>query len=44
MAVDREGIVRAVIDPVDPDALVDRAMRALSEPIPAAAEDASAGS
>lgn len=44
IAVDRDGIVRAVIDPVDPDVLVDAAMRSLSEPIPAATEDASAGS
>jgi peroxiredoxin len=35
LAVDAEGIVRAVIDPLDPDAFVDRAIRALSEPIPA---------
>jgi peroxiredoxin len=42
IAVDRDGIIRAVIDPVEPDALVDMAMRALSEPIPAATEDASA--
>jgi thioredoxin-dependent peroxiredoxin len=34
LAVDREGIVRAVIDPVDPDGFVDRAMRALAEPLP----------
>jgi peroxiredoxin len=44
VAVDRDGVVRAVIDPVEPDTLVDAAVRALSEPIPAATEDASAGS
>jgi peroxiredoxin Q/BCP len=44
LAVDREGIIRAVIDPVEPDAIVDQAMRALSEPIPAATEDAASGS
>ncbi|MGI8998123.1 MAG: redoxin domain-containing protein [Candidatus Limnocylindria bacterium] len=44
IAVDRDGIIRAVIDRVEPDALVDHAVRALSEPIPAAAEDASASS
>ena len=44
IAVDRDGIVRAVMDPADPDTIVDTAMRALSEPIPAATEDASAGS
>jgi peroxiredoxin Q/BCP len=43
LAVDREGIIRAVIDPVEPDAIVDQAMRALSEPIPAATEDAPSG-
>jgi thioredoxin-dependent peroxiredoxin len=37
VAVDRDGIVQAIVDPVDPEALVDTAMRALSEPIPAAA-------
>jgi len=35
IAVDREGVIRAVIDKVAPDALVDQVMRALSEPIPA---------
>ena len=44
IAVDREGIVRAVFDPVEPDLLVNAAIAALSEPIPAATEDASAGS
>lgn len=34
LAVDRDGVVQAVIDPVDPDGLVDRAIRALSEPLP----------
>jgi len=42
IAVDRDGIVSAILDPAEPDTLVDAAMRALSEPIPAAAEDASA--
>ena len=36
IAVDRDGIVRAVIDRVEPDALVDMVVRALSEPLPAA--------
>jgi peroxiredoxin Q/BCP len=40
IAVDRDGFVKAVIDPVDPDSLADQVMRALSEPIPAATEDA----
>ena len=40
VAVDRDGIIRAVIDRVEPDALADQVVRALSEPIPAAAEDA----
>jgi peroxiredoxin Q/BCP len=44
VAVDREGIIRAVVDPIEPDALIDQLVRALSEPIPAAAEDASTGS
>lgn len=44
IAVDADGIVQAIVDPIDPDTLVDAAMRALSEPIPAATEDASAGS
>ena len=41
VAVDRDGITRAVFDPVEPDGLVDRAIGALSEPIPAQ-EDAQA--
>jgi len=44
IAVDREGIVRAIIERVDPDTLVDQVIQALSEPIPAAAEDAATGS
>ena len=46
IAVDRDGIIQAVIERVEPDALVDQVMRALSEPIPTvpAAEDATASS
>lgn len=44
IAVDRDGIIRAVIDRVEPHPLVDQLMRALSEPIPAAAEDATTSS
>lgn len=44
VAVDREGFIRAVIDPIEPDALIDLVVRALSEPIPAATEDASPSS
>lgn len=44
MAVDRDGIIRAVIERVEPGALVDQLMRALSEPIPAVAEDAATSS
>ncbi|CAN5248077.1 peroxiredoxin [soil metagenome] len=44
VAVDHEGTIRAVIDSIEPDALIDQLVRALSEPIPAAAEDASTGS
>jgi peroxiredoxin len=39
LAIDRDGIVRAVIDPLEPEALVDQVVRALSEPIPPAAGD-----
>ena len=39
LAVDRDGVIRAVLDPVDPDALVDAVVRALSEPLPPAAVD-----
>jgi peroxiredoxin Q/BCP len=44
IAADRDGIIRTVIDRVEPDALVDQAVRALSEPIPATAEDTSVAS
>jgi peroxiredoxin Q/BCP len=44
IAVDRDGIVRAVIQKVEPNVLVDQVIRALSDPIPAAAEDAATGS
>jgi peroxiredoxin Q/BCP len=44
VAADRDGVVRVVIDPLEPDGFVDRAMRALSEPIPAAAPDRSTSS
>lgn len=44
IAVDRDGVIRAVIERVEPAALVDQLMRALSEPIPAAAEDAATSS
>ena len=37
IAIDRDGVVRAVIDKVDPDRLADDLLRALSEPIPAGA-------
>ena len=37
IAVDREGIVRAIIDKVDPDRLADDLLRAVSEPISAGA-------
>ena len=44
-AVDREGVIRAITERVEPDALVDQMVRALSEPIPAApAEDAATSS
>jgi peroxiredoxin len=44
IAVDRDGVIRAVIERFEPAALVDQLMRALSEPIPAAAEDATTSS
>ena len=44
IAVDRDGMVGAIFDPVEPDLLVAAAISALSEPIPAATEDASASS
>jgi peroxiredoxin len=46
IALDRDGIIRAVIERAEPGALVDQVVRALSEPIPAAAaaEDAPASS
>lgn len=44
IAADRDGIIKTVIDRVEPESLVDQAVRALSEPIPAAAEDASSAS
>jgi peroxiredoxin len=46
VAVDRDGIIRALIERAEPDAVVDQVVRALSEPIPAAAagEDATASS
>jgi peroxiredoxin len=41
IAVDREGAIRSIIDPVNPDTLVDLVMRALSEPMPPVRGDAS---
>jgi peroxiredoxin len=41
-AVDVDGYIRAIFDPVEPTSLVDATIRALSEPIPASTEDASA--
>jgi peroxiredoxin len=40
VAVDREGVIRALIDKVDPETLPDALMRALSEPMPVAVTDA----
>lgn len=42
LAVNREGEVRAIIDPVEPDTLVDAAVSALSEPLPPSGGDAPA--
>jgi peroxiredoxin len=44
IAVDVDGYVRGIFDPVDPETLVDATIRALSEPIPTATEDAPASS
>jgi peroxiredoxin len=44
IAVDRDGIVRRVIDRVEPQYLVDQVMGVLSEPMPATTEDAAAAS
>ena len=44
VVIDRDGAVRAIIDPVEPDALVDMTVRALAEPIPTAPGDAAASS
>ena len=42
IVIDRAGEVRALIDPVTPESLVDITMRALAEPIPSAPGDAAA--
>jgi thioredoxin-dependent peroxiredoxin len=44
LAVDREGIVRAVIERIEPQYLVDQVMSVLSEPMPATAGDAAPAS
>jgi peroxiredoxin len=44
IAVDLDGYVRAIFDPVEPRALIGETIGALSVPIPAATEDASAPS
>ncbi len=44
VAVDREGIICAVIDRVEPQYLVEQVMSVLSEPMPATIEDAAAAS
>jgi len=42
IAADRDGFIRTVIDPAEPDTLVDKVVGAFLEPIPAATQDASA--
>ncbi|MCC6619425.1 MAG: redoxin domain-containing protein [Chloroflexi bacterium] len=44
MAVDHEGIIRAVIDPIDPPSLVDRAIRSILPPVRRTTEEASVAS
>ncbi len=40
LVVDTDGVLRVILDPVEPDALVDLAIRALAEPLPAVTGDA----
>jgi thioredoxin-dependent peroxiredoxin len=40
LVVDTEGFLRVILDPVEPEALVDLAIRTLAEPLPAVAGDA----
>lgn len=35
VVVDRAGLIRTVIDPIEPETLIDQVVRALAEPIPA---------
>ena len=42
LAVDRDGTIRAVIERVEPQYLIEQVIGVLSEPIPAPAEDAAA--
>lgn len=44
IAVDRDGFIRSVMDPAEPETLIDSVVGALLEPIPAATEDAPTGS
>lgn len=44
VAVDREGVIRALIDRVEPQYLIEQVMSVLSEPMPASTEDAAAAS
>ena len=44
LAVDRDGIVRAVIERIEPQYLVEQVMSVLSEPMPATAGDAAPAS
>jgi thioredoxin-dependent peroxiredoxin len=37
IAVDRDGVVRAIVERIDPEVLVDRILRVFSKPMPAAA-------
>ena len=40
VAVDRDGVIRSVIDPVTPETIVDQALSILSQPMPIATPDA----
>lgn len=41
IAADRDGLIRGVIDPAEPDTLIDKVVGTFAEPIPTAIRDAS---
>lgn len=44
IVADRDGFLRSLIDPAEPETLIDKVVGALLEPIPAVTEDAPSGS